>query len=99
MTWAKGQSGNPGGRPTVVQAIRALARTNSERAFNVVLGLMEHGDKDSTRLAAAIAILKVAGVPMSADVNITVTERQEANPAVSTLPVEALEAGLRPEMN
>jgi hypothetical protein len=36
---------------------------------------------------------------MSADVNITVTERQEANPAVSTLPVEALEAGLRPEMN
>jgi HEAT repeat protein len=98
MPWVKGQSGNPGGRPTVAQAIRALARTNSEKAFNVVLGLMESGDKDSTRLAAAIAILKVAGVPMSADVNVTITER-EPRPEASTLPVEALEAGLRPEMN
>jgi HEAT repeat protein len=89
MPWVKGQSGNPGGRPTVAQAIRALARTSSERAFNVVLDLMEHGDKDSTRLAAAIAILKVAGVPMSADVNITVTERQES-PALTAAPTEDL---------
>jgi hypothetical protein len=59
---------------------------------------MDHGDKDSTRLAAAIAILKVAGVPMSADVNITVTEAPQAQD-VSHLAVEDLEVGLRPEMN
>ena len=95
MPWTPGQSGNPGGRPRLAQAIRKLASNESERAFHVVLELMEHGDKDSTRLAAAIAILKVAGVPMSADVNITVTERQETPLAAASIDDLASVAGLK----
>lgn len=88
MPWAKGQSGNPTGGSKAGAAIRALARTNSEEAYNTVLGLMREADKDATRLAAAIAILRVAGVPMSADVNITVTEKPAA--VLAEAPTDAL---------
>jgi hypothetical protein len=89
MPWVKGQSGNPTGGSKVGAIIRALARQDSEEAYLAVVGLMRNGDKDSTRLAAALAVLKVAGVPMSADVNITVTERQES-PALTAAPTEDL---------
>jgi hypothetical protein len=98
MPWVKGQSGNPTGGSKVGAIIRALARQDSEEAYLTVTDLMRNGDKDSTRLAAALAVLKVAGVPMSADVNITVTESPQSHD-VSHLAVEDLEAGLRPEMN
>lgn len=74
MPWAKGQSGNPGGRPPVAKEIRDLAQADSKKAYQVVLGMMLGADKDSTRLAAAIAILKMAGVTMNhEDGQVTMT--------------------------
>jgi hypothetical protein len=98
MPWVKGQSGNPGGRPSLpieIREVRKLCQEKSKRAFEIVAGLMEDAEKDAVRLAAALAVLKMAGMPMSADVTI------EVQPAAARpLPdrsSEELEAGLGPE--
>lgn len=73
MPWAKGQSGNPSGaKPETVEvrAVRRLAQEKTKRAFDIVLLLMEAADKDSVRLAAALAILKIAGVKMDGQVTV-----------------------------
>lgn len=92
--WKPGVSGNPKGRSKVSDAIRELAKSDSTEAYNVVKNIMLTGDKDTTRLAAAIAILKAAGVSFNAEdgTDTTVTVR----PSVAA-PPRALADGLAPQ--
>lgn len=66
-TWKPGQSGNPGGRPRIAREVRASAQGDSPEAYRVILGIMRDGDKDAARLAAAVRVLQLAGIPMSED--------------------------------
>ena len=52
-----GQSGNPGGRPRVVAAIRDLARSHAADAIAALVDVALHGKNESARVAAASAIL------------------------------------------
>jgi len=68
MTWKKGQSGNPRGRPviTVMEVRKALARAQecTEEAVEMVINLMRHSLDDRIRLAAAETLLnRVMGKP------------------------------------
>jgi hypothetical protein len=56
-----GCSGNPGGRPGVADEILDLARADSPDAYAKVKAIMQE-DGHKQQLAAALAILKVAGV-------------------------------------
>ena len=56
-----GQSGNPGGRPKSADDIVDLARIDSEDAYAKVALIMRN-DGNRQQLAAALAILKLAGV-------------------------------------
>ena len=64
--WVKGQpSANPGGRPPEcieVKQVRRLAQARTPEAYAVIESLMVGAEKDTTRLAAAIAVLKIAGM-------------------------------------
>jgi hypothetical protein len=55
----RGQSGNPGGRPKVLDDIKTLARTNGEAAFRKVLALLDSED-ERVALAAAQEVLNRA---------------------------------------
>lgn len=67
MTWKKGKSGNPGGRPRQNPKIRDLAQENSEAALQTLITLMNNPRvAPSTRAAAANSILDRAhGRPVS----------------------------------
>src|SRR5919112_1917904 len=56
MKWAKGVSGNPGGRPKLEVSIRGLAQQNSMEALETLVQVMRTG-KPGERLIAANAIL------------------------------------------
>ncbi|GEO42309.1 hypothetical protein SAE02_64570 [Skermanella aerolata] len=56
MKWAKGVSGNPGGRPKLEVSIRDLAQQNSMEALETLVQVMRSG-KPGERLVAANAIL------------------------------------------
>jgi hypothetical protein len=54
----KGKSGNPRGRPKVVKEVRALAKSHTEQAVNVLVEIMNStGAREAARVAAANAIL------------------------------------------
>lgn len=55
--WAKGQSGNPSGRPKVCQEAQELARQHGPDAIRRLASLMEKGESDHVRLNAAVALL------------------------------------------
>jgi hypothetical protein len=55
----RGQSGNPGGRPKVLEEIKTLARANGEAAFRKILALMDSED-ERVALAAAQEVLNRA---------------------------------------
>lgn len=59
--WLPGVSPNPGGRPAIAEEIANLARADSPEAYAKVVAIMRN-DGDRQQLAAALAILKVAGV-------------------------------------
>lgn len=55
--FAKGQSGNPSGRPKIIAEIRDLARTHTDLAINTLAEICAVADKDSARVSAAVALL------------------------------------------
>lgn len=56
--FAKGQSGNPSGRPKVIQALRDLARAHTGEALDTLVSIMlEAAQPPSARVAAAKEIL------------------------------------------
>jgi hypothetical protein len=56
--FAKGMSGNPGGRPKMVGHVRELARAHSEQAITVLAKIMGNAKSPpAARVAAANAIL------------------------------------------
>lgn len=62
----KGQSGNPGGRPKVVTAIKELAQQHGPTAFQRVLELVA-SDDERVALAASQEVLNRAyGKPVQA---------------------------------
>lgn len=52
-----GQSGNPGGRPKTVGAVRDLAREMTETALHVLEHIAVSGESEAARVAAANSIL------------------------------------------
>lgn len=59
--WLPGASANPAGRPAIADEIANLAKADSPEAYAKVVQIMRH-DGARQQLAAALAILKVAGV-------------------------------------
>ena len=56
--WAKGVSGNPGGRPKIVADVRALARQLTANALNALAEIMEDEEAPAAaRIAAAKELL------------------------------------------
>ncbi len=52
-----GLSGNPGGRPKVIAEVRDLARQHTRKAIQTLVTVMQSGESDSARVAAANALL------------------------------------------
>jgi len=55
--FARGVSGNPGGRPKVVHEVRTLARAYAAEAIGRLVQLMRTAEDERVRLAAAEALL------------------------------------------
>ena len=55
--WARGRSGNPGGRPKTLVDVRDLARTQTELAVATLAQIAEHGVSEMARIAAANSLL------------------------------------------
>lgn len=71
-----GQSGNPGGRPKKTAEeldLIAACKAKTPDALNVILDIMQNGEKEQTRLAAAQSVIERAyGKPTQPqDVNLT----------------------------
>lgn len=87
--WPKGVSGNPKGRPKKTpeaREVEKLARASSAAALDTVLSIMQSGDGDRVRLAAALAVIE-RGIGKAGDVlpepvevaeGATLAERAEA---------------------
>ena len=74
----KGKSGNPGGRPRKTPEehdLVAACKAKTPEALHVISDIMTNGEKEQTRLAAALAIIERAyGKPVQPqDVNLTGT--------------------------
>jgi hypothetical protein len=57
MRWQKGQSGNPGGRRKEDNQVKELAKQHTALALETLVNLCQNGKAESTKLAAAIALL------------------------------------------
>ena len=58
MTWEKGQSGNPGGRPKEVAEVRELARRHTKKAIATLAEIMlDENAPHNARVAATNSLL------------------------------------------
>ncbi len=76
MTWAKGQSGNPGGRPAALGEIRDIARQHTNTALQVLVDIM--GDRAApphARVGAATALLDRGWGRPAQTINASVEDR------------------------
>lgn len=96
MPWAKGQSGNPGGRPKQVRSIRASAKVDSRRAYDRLAREMDHEDP-RIAVPACVNILKLAGVSFASDAEETKAQ-VEASKAVQQSTPSLEEAAGSPEL-
>jgi hypothetical protein len=91
MPFAKGKSGNPGGRPKATRltvSIRARARVDSQRAYETLLLALSD---EKQRVTAAVNILRLAGVSFQSDNEEAKTVAEAARAMVAGSPVEQLE--------
>jgi hypothetical protein len=58
--FAKGQSGNPSGRPKAIQELVELARAETRPTFEKIVWLRDHAEDQRVQLAAAQEILNRA---------------------------------------
>ena len=57
-TWAKGQSGNPGGRPRIIEAVRDIARESTTLAIETLRTIAADTEAPhAARVSAASALL------------------------------------------
>ena len=57
-TWAKGQSGNPGGRPRILEAVRDIARESTTLAIETLRTIAaDTNAPHAARVSAATALL------------------------------------------
>lgn len=94
--WTKGESGNPGGRPSGLGEIREIARQHTDAAIDTLVKVMENTEASpSARVAAASALLDRGwgrpeqSVKASVNDNLgdalqAILERREARQATST---------------
>lgn len=66
MAWAKGQSGNPGGRSKTTGQIRELAKAHAPEALTRVVELMKSADERVAFVAAQEILNRVYGKPAQA---------------------------------
>ena len=75
MTFVKGQSGNPNGRPKKRlpdgRTLSDVAREHTEDAINTLVEIMRDGDSDSARHSAACSLLDRAWGRPSQAVEVT----------------------------
>ena len=57
MAWAKGQSGNPSGRPKVVGELRDLARVHTTDALETLVSICNDSEAPAASRVAAAALL------------------------------------------
>jgi hypothetical protein len=57
VTWKKGVSGNPGGRPKELAGIQELARKHAPDAIKTLVQVASKGKSESARVAAASSLL------------------------------------------
>ncbi len=56
-TFKKGQSGNPGGRPKALIAVKEAAQAHGTAAIKKLAFLMENGDSDAAKISACKELL------------------------------------------
>lgn len=109
MTFKKGQSGNPSGRPVYRlpdgRTLTDLARSYTEEAVEALVEVMREGDSDSARVAAAKHILDrgwgqapqtIAVKPVEEDLDLSGMSDEQIE-AIRTLRTLApLDAGSEP---
>ena len=74
-TWAKGQSGNPGGRPRILEAVRDIARESTTLAIETLRTIAADAEAPhAARVSAASALLDRGwGKPMQGVAMMTVS--------------------------
>jgi hypothetical protein len=94
-SWAKGMSGNPGGRPKILAAVQALARRHTVEAINELVHLMRAGESDHVKLAAVKLLLErgwgqpclpIAGADGESGITVTVLKLTEPEEGRTPLP-------------
>ena len=76
-TFAKGHSGNKGGRPREVAEVRELAREHTEAALKTLATIMEDDDAPhAARVSAANAVLDRAVGKPTATLDTTIEDRR-----------------------